>query len=276
VNIVDVVSRLKAESYPHLWGKGLSWEDYQLALRWAFVQYGLPERLSLDHDSAFFDNTSPSPYPSRLHLWLVALGIDVVFIQQPPPRQHARIERAHQTMTAQTLTGQHWSSQPALWHGLDQRRRFLNERYPSRSLAGRAPLQAFPQALHSGRAYQPEWEAELLDLHRLDRFLARGRWLRETNLHGEFWLGLQRYNAGTAAARTTQQITFDPPSREFVAQTVGGENLRRFAAKGLSRVDLMGELLPLSHLPVYQLTLPFSREDWRRLELTRLLEDTTS
>ena len=66
VNISDVVSRLKVASYPHLWGAGLAWEDYPLVLRVAFLLYGMPIRISLDHDSAFFDHTSASPYPSRL------------------------------------------------------------------------------------------------------------------------------------------------------------------------------------------------------------------
>ena len=73
VNLIDVVSRLKIGSYPHLGARSLDGRDYQLVLRVAFLDYGLPLRISLDHDSAFFDNTSVAPYPSRLHLWLTAL-----------------------------------------------------------------------------------------------------------------------------------------------------------------------------------------------------------
>ena len=84
INVSDVVSRLKVESYPSL-GTHLDWLTYQLALRRGFVQYGLPVRISLDHDSAFYDNTSPSPFPSHLHRWLVALGVEVVFITSHHP-----------------------------------------------------------------------------------------------------------------------------------------------------------------------------------------------
>ena len=34
-------------------------------------------------------------------------------------------------------------------------------------LGRRAPLQAYPQVRHSGRAYCPEWEAALLDMARV-------------------------------------------------------------------------------------------------------------
>jgi len=42
----------------------------------------------------------------------------------------------------------------------------LNQHIPSGVLQGQAPLQAYPEAAHSGRFYCPEWEAEMLDLPR--------------------------------------------------------------------------------------------------------------
>ena len=275
VNITDVVSHLKVESYPHLVGHTrLGWQDYQLVLRCAFVQYGLPKCITLDHDSAFYDNTSASPYPSRLHLWLLGLGIHVAFIEKKPPLQHAQIERTHQTLTAQAITGQTWKSQGNLWQGLNQRRDFLNTIYPSRSLLYQAPLEAFPQAAYSGRVYRPEWEAELFYLPHIYTFLAQGLWFRETSLHGEFWLGLRRYNAGRLSARTTQELSFDPDTLEFIANTVGTNRTQRFAAKGITKIDLMGELAPFSRMPSYQLALPFTLDTWRQNHLAQLVRGT--
>ncbi len=101
ISIVDVVSRLKAESYPSLETTNPALPDYQLSLRRAFLTYGLPETLTLDHGTVFYDNTTPSPFPTRLHLWLLALGIQVRFTRKRCPTDHAIIERTHQTMTAQ-------------------------------------------------------------------------------------------------------------------------------------------------------------------------------
>jgi len=265
INIADVVSRLKVESYPHP-GTKSSWEDYQLALRCAFAERGLPERVSLDHDSVFFDNTSQSPFPSRLHLWLVALNVEVIFLRKCRPTDHAIVERMHQTMTAQGITGQKWASPTALYKGLDQRREALNTRLPCRSLGQQAPLAAHPEACHSQRSYRVEWEEELLDLHRVYRLLATGRWFRQTNCHGEFWLGMQRYNAGRTCAKCTLEITFDPTTLEFVAQKAGADSVIRFKALGITKPSLMGEQTML-FLPSYQLALPFSRQAWREMEL---------
>src|SRR5258708_16710981 len=74
ITIPDVVSRLKVESYPYLETTNPPLGAYQLMLRRAFLTAGLPRRITLDHGTVFYDNTSPSPFPTRLHLWLLADG----------------------------------------------------------------------------------------------------------------------------------------------------------------------------------------------------------
>jgi hypothetical protein len=69
INIGDVFSHLKIDSLPCLRTTHASTSDYQLVLRRAFVQYGLPELISLDHASVFYDNQSSSAFPTVLHLW---------------------------------------------------------------------------------------------------------------------------------------------------------------------------------------------------------------
>ena len=134
--------------------------DYQLALRRAMLRFGRPKRLSLDHDSAFYDNKSASPYPSRLQLWTIALGIEVVFIHKGRPTEHGFIERTHQVVDGQALLGREFADPAAIQPALEQRLDFLNTQYPSRALAGQPPLAAYPTAVHSGRPYQPEYEED--------------------------------------------------------------------------------------------------------------------
>jgi len=174
INLLDRVSRLKVESCPRAHTIQPVTADYFLSLRRAFLNYGLPQRLSLDHGSAFFDNTCPSPFPTRLHLWLLALGVEVVFIRVGRPTDHGAVERMHQTMSNQALVGQHWESAEQLWRGLDVSRARLNEVMPMRALLQQAPLQAFPQAVSSGRLSFPEKEEQLLDLERSAELLQHG------------------------------------------------------------------------------------------------------
>ncbi len=65
--IVDLFNRLKVDSSPCLDTSHLNALDYQLVLRQAFVQYGLPERISLDREGVFYDNACASPCPTTLH-----------------------------------------------------------------------------------------------------------------------------------------------------------------------------------------------------------------
>ena len=275
INISDLFSRLKVDSFPCLDTSHPSTLDYQLVLRRAFVQYGLPERVSLDHDSVFYDNTCASPYPTTLHLWLIALGIEVRFIEKKPPAEHSVIERTHQTVTQQAIAGQAFADGPALQTSLSERLDFLNLRFPSRSLGGQPPLVAYPEAHHSGRPYRPEWEEAMLDMQRLYDYLAQGRWFRRTSSQGQFSLGTHRYGAGKNLSNQTLEITFDPQTREMKCLSEDGSQEIRLPAQRLTKANLTGELGPLIALPAYQLALPFSRSTWRQIMLCNDLTGTT-
>ncbi len=276
ITIIDIVSRLKVESYPCLETTNPPLEAYQLMLRRAFLTMGLPRRITLDHGTVFYDNTSASPFPTRLHLWLLALGIDVCFTRKRCPTDHAKIERTHQTMTLQALLGQRWPNQTALWAGLDARRAMLNQHIPSWVLQGRAPLQAYPEASHSGRSYRPEWEAEMLDLDRVFQYLARCRWFRRIRANGRLDLGGYDYYLGVTWRNQMLELHFDATQGCFLGQPAGSETTLTFAPQGLTKTDLMGELGHLLALPAYQLALPFTHEAWRQLEYTGVLTGTTS
>jgi hypothetical protein len=268
INLVDVTSRVKVESCPRVNCYKPGTYDYYLALRRAFLTYGLPWRLSLDHDTVFFDNTIPSPFPTRLHLWLIGLGIEVVFTRKRCPTDHAVIERTHQTLFAQAIAGQTWSSEEQLWRGLDERRTVLNEVLPVRALMNQAPVRAYPAARATGRPYRPEWEEELLRLERVDAYLAQGRWFRPVH-GGVFHRGAQRYYVGRQFDRQMLELHFEAPTRSFIGQPDGMDERLVIGVQGLSKADLMGELAELAHLPTYQLALPWEREAARRNEGVR-------
>jgi transposase len=275
INISDLFSRLKVDSFPCLDTSHPNTLDYQLTLRRAFVHHGLPQRVSLDHDSVFYDNASASPYPTTLHLWLIALDVTVHFIERRPPVEHSVIERSHQTIYQQAIADQVFTDGAALQKSLSERRDFLNRCFPSRSLGGQPPLVACPQAQHSGRSYRLEWEADMLDMQRVYDYLAQGRWFRRTSSQGQFSLGTLRYGVGKNLGDQTLEITFDPQARELVCLSQDGKQKIRHAVRGLTKAALMGELSPLVTLPAYQLALPFTRSTWREIMLSDGLAGTT-
>jgi transposase InsO family protein len=256
INLGDVVSRLKVGSYPCVGTSKPSRPAYQLALRNAFVQYGLPHPLSLDHATVFYASSSASPYPMAFQLWLIALGIDVRFIRKGCPTDHGCIERTHQTVHRQAIVGQSFSTEGELEDTLEQRLDFLNRRFPSRALGGKPPLVAYPQAGHSGRPYHLHWEAGMLDLQRVYAYLAQGRWFRKASAKGQVFLGAQRYGLGKSFARQTIEMTFDPTTRQFICRAEDGQPAIRLLARGLTKADLMGALQPRTPRPGTHLELP--------------------
>jgi transposase len=275
INIVDLFSRVKVDSFPCLDTSHPSTQEYQFVLRRAFVNYGLPERVSLDHDSVFYDNANPSPFPSLIHLWLMALGVVVRFIDKSPPAEHSVIERDHQTLAQQAFKGQTFTDDIALQVALSDRLDFLNTRFPSRSLTGQAPLVAHPEARHSGRPYRLEWEEAMLDMQRVYEYLAQARWFRRTSSVGQFSLGAHRYGLGKDFANRTLEISFDAQTQELVCLSEDGRQETRLPVQGLTKSNLMGELSPLVSQPVYQLALPFSPSTWREMMLASDLTGTT-
>ena len=256
INLLDVYSHASIDSHACPNTRHPKSQAYQQVLRRAFIRYGLPEQVSLDHDSAFYDNKSASPFPSVIHLWLIGLGVQVRFIHQRPPLEHARIERHHQTIAGQAFEGQTFADVTTLQRSLQARMLFLNQEYPTRALDGQPPFQAFPQARHSSRFYSPDAEEQLLDMQRIYDYLQSGRWFRLVSSVGTFSLGGHLYNATTRFAEQTLEITFDGATRKLVCLAEKETTASQLDVQGLTKTALMGNPLTLPSYTTYQLALP--------------------
>jgi len=273
INLNDGYSRTRLLSYPCLLGqqrlsRRANTEDYQLILRLAFSQWGLPKRLVSDHHRLFYDGKSHSPFPTRLHLWLIALGISLEFGRFSCPTDQAITKRSHQLWAKQVLQGQSFNDWDHLFNALQQRKDFLNYHLPCASLDDLPPLVAHPEALANPRLYRPEWETDLLDLARVHAYLAQGRWFRLVSKAGTFSLGGQIYYLEPHWTGQQVEISFVLHDLHFAVCAADGQFIKRFFPKGLSIEALSGELSPLINLPAFQLALPFSWSEWRQIRLS--------
>ena len=106
---------------------------------------------------------------------------------------------------------------------------------PSSVLQGRAPLQAYPEASHSGRFYRPEWEADMLDLARVFAYLAQCRWFRRIRANGRLDLGGYDYYLGTTRSNQMLEVRFDAEQGCFLGQPAGSETSITFAHKAADK-----------------------------------------
>ena len=274
INLNDRFTHARLLSYPCWLGQSrverhANTEDYQTCLRLAFMQWGLPQTVQCDHDSVFYDNTSRSPFPTRFHLWLLALGIPMTLIRVHQPKDQAMTERSHQLWHQQVVQGHSFADWSALYSALETRRSFLNYNLPCRTLGDRPPLIAHPEGAHSGLHYHLGAEAEMLDLNRVFRYLSLGRWFRRISQNGTVSLGRQIYCIGRRWKRQQAEINFDRLSHQLRFISEAGDLIASKPIKGITKETLMGDLAHFSLFPAFQMELPF---DWTQQQNARLFE----
>lgn len=272
INISDCASRLRTMSYPVISGKkrvahNPDTVDYQAALRLAFMDFGMPACIQIDRAAVFYDNRAKSPFPTRLHLWFIALGIDLCYSRPRMPTDQAIVERSHQLWDQQCLQGQVFLCWDELFQTLRERRHFINLHLPCASLNNQPALVVFPEAAHSGRIYRPEYEHELLDLTRIWQYLAKGHWFRLVSKVGTFSIGGQLYYLDYTLAGQYIELTFDPDLCAFICHNDAGDLIDYLPIQGITLQNLMGDLP--ADLPAFQLHLPF---DWNSFQVLRLFE----
>lgn len=272
INLTDRASHVRLLSYPCVLGatraqRHATTEDYQLALRLAFTDWGKPQQVQVDHDSVFFDQRSKSPFPTRLHLWLLSLGISLIFSRIGRPTDQGMTERCHQLWAAQVLEGQTFSDWSSLYLALQDRRDFLNWHLPCASLEHRPPLVACPNALHSGDKYRPEWETSQIQLEQVYGYLAQGRWFRQVSRAGTLWLGGRAYYLGQAYSNQEVELRVAAASKRLICSTGQGQVVKECPMQGLEIEDLIGELASHINLPCFQLELPLDPPTQRVVRL---------
>jgi len=264
INTKDVFSKTYCGSVPKYAGLhsgAPSGDMYQHALRIAFCEFGMPSKIQTDHASVFYENKGKSPFPIRFHLWLISLGIPLIFSRKNMPTDQAIVERSHQTLTNQVIKGSAFESIIALHSYCNARRSMLNEVLPCKTIGGIAPLKAFPKARFSGKAYHPHLENQIIDLERVYQYLSKGKWFRKAGKNRALHLGGQHYYIKAAKKESLVQIQFDLEQKLLVFRDINEHFLGKQPIKELSIEILMGASFFDATLPDFQLKLPFDWED---------------
>lgn len=237
-------------------------KHYQSALRLAFLQHGMPKAIQTDNASVFRDNRSKSPFPTKLHLWLVGLGIRLCHSRVHQPTDQAVVERSHEVLYNQILKGdktfRNWEH---LYEKCQERRQVLNNDIPSRSCEGQAPLVAQPQAGHSQRMYHPHKELDLIDMTRVDNYLANCKWYRKVAANKIISLAGQLYYLPLAQPKEQLEITFCSKCRYLLFQNDKEQLIAIQPIKGMDEQYLMGEMATIFTMPALQLPIPFEWQD---------------
>lgn len=275
INIKDIYSRIYCGSLPvraRSHNGSPSGEEYQLALRLAFMEFGLPDKLQADHAGVFYENKGKSPFPTRFHLWLISLGLDLIFSRKFRPTDQAIVERSHQTMSAQALQGHHYDTLLDLHRFCDKRRRALNFHLPCQSTNNTPPIVAYPKARLSAKYYQWNAEKEMIQLERIYQYLKQGIWIRKVNKSKTCHLGGQWYYLKSATIHSKVTITFCSDIQKLIFKDTNGQLIDRQNIKGITHQYLMGNTFSGLDLPSFQLKIPFGNKE--KIVSTTFLDST--
>ncbi len=214
-------------------------------LRTVFEQWGRPDQIRMDRDTIFI-GSARLEWPGRLLLWLVGLGIEPIINRPGCPTDNARVERQNRVWNEHVFLGSTLACctsiaqvQAVTETALRDRREVL----PSRngSCAGQAPLVAHPRLAIPRRAYSRAQEASLFEIERVWAYLGQWQWQRKVDSNGSISMADVNRHVSRDHVGQLVKVHFDVESREFVALSVEGEELRRFTLPVISAASIMNQ-----------------------------------
>ncbi len=205
----------------------------QQALIALFHAWGQPQCIRVDNGLPFGE--PGSDVIPVLALWLIGLGVDVLWNRPRQPTDNAKVERM-QGVTVRWAEPQQCASLEILQQHLDAAAILQRNHYRVRRLGNRSRLEVYPGLLAGGRPY----EEGAFDLERVLRFLAQGQWVRKVNKVGQIDFFNQRWSLGRRYRRQHVCLHLDLEDRCWVVRDEDGREIKRLSASFLSAENIWG------------------------------------
>jgi len=206
------------------WGQVPPAETQRVMRDW-FRQWGMPARLRVDNGIPW---GSWSDLPPDLALWVLGLGIGMIWNPPRRPQENGVVERSQGT-------GKRWAEPKAcenaeeLQQHINQMDTIQRESYPVHKGQSRQAL--YPSLAHSGRRYTKQWEQRHWDLAPVLAHLAGYAVTRRVDKSGRVSVYNRGYYVGPIHQGKTVYVMFDADSSEWFFADEEGRHLNRQRAK---------------------------------------------
>lgn len=195
----------------------------------------MPLWIKVDNGRPFGDPTLEIVPP--LALWLIALGIKVIWNRPRTPQQNAKVERGQGVLgnwTEFEKASDAFDLQIRLWQQAD----FYNYHFPIRRLKNQKRIEAFPNLAFSGRPWRPQ----NFKLQRALDFLAQGSWERKVTTNGQVLIYGSRFSVGRTYRHQRVSIKICPTQNQWNVFDASGNLIKakptKFSAQTLWALDL--------------------------------------
>jgi transposase InsO family protein len=201
----------------------------QETLRLVFSQWGMPRNFRVDNGAPW---GSKGDWPTDLALWLIGLGIDMIWNPARRPQDNGVVERSQGT-------GKRWGEPETcmdadeLQRRLDEMDRIQREVYPS--INGQSRLLAYPGLQQNDRPYSKGWEKRNWNLQKVLDHMADEHALRRVDRKGQVSIYGRSHYVGKPYQGQDVYVFLDPVDREWVVATAEGVQLRRRAAEEITQ-----------------------------------------
>jgi len=185
------------------------------------------------------DNGKPrgswSDLPPALALWMIGLGLDVLWIPPRQPQYNGVVERSQGTAKR---WAEPWTCARAveLQGRLDEADRLQREVYPV--VGGRSRWEVFAGLCHSGRPYGIDDEVGMWSIQKVYDHLSGYVVPRRVDRSGKVSLYNWSYYVGTFHKGRQVLVMFDPQRQEWLFTDAMGQQVRTQPAQGLEAEEV--------------------------------------
>jgi hypothetical protein len=218
--------------FPHFHINEVNALEVQKALCQSFEQWGLPQAIKVDNGKPLGDPRH-SCIPV-LALWLIGLGIDVIWNPPRPPRANAKVERMQGT-TSRWVEIEKCFSYEHLQRNLDKAAWLQREKYELRRLAGQSRKELYPQLWTNSRRY----DREGFDSSRVYGYLSAVVFARKVNKKGSFNFYGQSVYLGHGYRNHTISLSYDASQHCFTINDANNTIIACLKADNFSRENII-------------------------------------
>jgi hypothetical protein len=205
----------------------------QETLRLVLARWGRPQSFRVDNGCPW---GSKGDWPTDLALWLIGLGVDMIWNPARRPQENGVVERSHGT-------GKRWGEPETCQDADELQRRLENmdriqrEVYPS--IKGQSRWLAFPGLQQNERSYTKAWEKRSWNLQPVLDHIANEHALRRVDRKGQVSIYGRNHYVGKTHQGQEVYVFLDPVDREWVFATPDGVQLRRKAAEEITQERIL-------------------------------------